>query len=263
MRDGRSCYQTKRTSDCHDELLSKISSTDAHHEHTDTLFGVDTLAGLNERVVHGPREGVTRFGSVEGEECNRTVRFELRLRGRHRLRPRRAWAAAGEGRRAADRSRGGVVRAVGVGVAQYFADGTIPEPLGSAHCMFVPYQAIRCADGYITFGSANDRLFQRLCDVLGHPEWVTDRDYANATLRVRNHRALADRIERITAQQPRRYWLERLDAAGIPCGPINNYAETFADPQVRARGMVVEMDHPTMGRMRTLGSPVKMSETLP
>ena len=147
--------------------------------------------------------------------------------------------------------------------AQYFADGTIPEPLGSAHRMFAPYQAIRCADGYITLGSANDRLFQRVCAVLGHPEWVTDPDYANATLRVRNHRALAERIERITAQQPRRDWLERLDAAGIPCGPINNYAETFADPQVRARGMVVEMDHPTMGRVRTSGSPVKMSETPP
>jgi crotonobetainyl-CoA:carnitine CoA-transferase CaiB-like acyl-CoA transferase len=147
--------------------------------------------------------------------------------------------------------------------AEYFAEGVIPEPLGSAHRMFAPYQAIRCADGYITLGSANDRLFQRLCTLLGHPEWTSDPDYASATLRVRNRVALAERIETITAESTRQHWLARLDAAGIPCGPINNYAEAFADPQVRAREMVVEMEHPTLGRVRTPGSPIKMSETPP
>jgi crotonobetainyl-CoA:carnitine CoA-transferase CaiB-like acyl-CoA transferase len=147
--------------------------------------------------------------------------------------------------------------------AEYFATGVIPEPLGSAHRMFAPYQAIRCADGYITLGSANDRLFQRLCDLLGHPEWVADPDYANATLRVRNRAALADRIETITAEHTRQHWLARLDAAGIPCGPINTYAEAFADPQIRAREMVVEIEHPTLGRVQTPGSPIKMSETPP
>jgi crotonobetainyl-CoA:carnitine CoA-transferase CaiB-like acyl-CoA transferase len=147
--------------------------------------------------------------------------------------------------------------------AEYFAEGVIPGPLGSAHRMFAPYQAIRCADGYITLGSANDRLFQRLCTLLGHPEWTTEPDYANATLRVRNRVALADRIERITAEDTRQHWLARLDAAGIPCGPINNYAEAFADPQIRAREMVVEIEHPTLGRVRTPGSPIKMSETPP
>jgi crotonobetainyl-CoA:carnitine CoA-transferase CaiB-like acyl-CoA transferase len=147
--------------------------------------------------------------------------------------------------------------------AEYFAERVIPEPLGSAHRMFAPYQAIRCADGYITLGSANDRLFQRLCELLGHPEWLTEPDFANATVRVRNRVALAERIERITAGDTRRHWLARLDAAGIPCGPINNYAEAFADPQVRAREMVVEIEHPTLGRLQTAGSPIKMSETPP
>jgi crotonobetainyl-CoA:carnitine CoA-transferase CaiB-like acyl-CoA transferase len=147
--------------------------------------------------------------------------------------------------------------------AEYFAEGVIPEPLGSAHRMFAPYQAIRCADGYITLGSANDRLFQRLCTILGHPEWTSEPDYVSATLRVRNRAALAERIERITAENTREYWLARLEAAGIPCGPINNYAEAFADPQVRAREMVVEIEHPTLGRVRTPASPIKMSETPP
>jgi crotonobetainyl-CoA:carnitine CoA-transferase CaiB-like acyl-CoA transferase len=147
--------------------------------------------------------------------------------------------------------------------AEYFAQGAIPGPLGSAHRMFAPYQAIRCADGYITLGSANDRLFVRLCALLGHPEWATEPDHANATLRVRNRVALAERIEKITAGDTRQHWLARLDAAGIPCGPINNYAEAFADPQIRAREMVVEIEHPTLGRVQTPGSPIKMSETPP
>jgi formyl-CoA transferase len=147
--------------------------------------------------------------------------------------------------------------------AQYFAEGVTPEPMGSAHRMFAPYQAIRCADGYITLGAANDRLFRWTCELLGHPEWVTHPDFANDTLRVRNRAALAERIEAITEQQSREYWLSQFDAAGIPCGPINSYAEAFADPQVHARGMVVEVEHPTLGRLRTLGAPVKMSETPP
>jgi formyl-CoA transferase len=145
--------------------------------------------------------------------------------------------------------------------AQYFADGLTPEPLGSAHRMVAPYQAIRCADGYITLGSANDRLFQRLCELLGHPDWAREPEFDTDTHRVRNRAALIARIEAITVQHPRAHWLATFDAHGLPCGPINNYAEAFADPQIRARDMVVEIDHPTLGRMNTLGAPVKMSET--
>ena len=146
---------------------------------------------------------------------------------------------------------------------QYFAEGTPPQPMGSAHRLMAPYQAIRCADGYITLGAANDRLFQRLCGLLEHPEWAADPEYANDTLRVRNRAGLIARIETITATQSRREWLDRLEAHGIPCGPINNYAEAFADPQIRAREMIVAVDHPTLGPLRTPGSPIKMSATPP
>ena len=147
--------------------------------------------------------------------------------------------------------------------AEYFATGVPPQPLGSGHRMFAPYQAIRCADGFITLGAANDRLFQWTCELLGHPEWSADPDYASDTVRVRNREALIARIEAITSQQPREYWLAQFDAAGIPCGPINDYAEAFADPQIRAREMVVQVEHPTLGTLQTLGAPVKMSETPP
>jgi crotonobetainyl-CoA:carnitine CoA-transferase CaiB-like acyl-CoA transferase len=147
--------------------------------------------------------------------------------------------------------------------AEYFSEGTPPAPLGSAHRMLAPYQAIRCADGYITLGAGTGRLFQRLCDVLGHAEWARDPDYATDTLRVRNRAALIARIEAITLEQSCDAWLAVFASAGVPCGRINNYAQTFADPQVRARGMVVDVDHPTLGPLRTLGSPIKMSETPP
>ena len=145
--------------------------------------------------------------------------------------------------------------------AEYFASGATPGPLGSAHRMFAPYQAIRCADGFITLGAANDRLFQRLCELLGHPEWIGDPQYLNATLRVRNRSSLAGRIEQITVSRSRTHWLSEFDRAGIPCGPINDYAEAFANPQILARDMVVDVDHPTLGRLRTVGAPVKMSAT--
>src|SRR5438067_923806 len=128
---------------------------------------------------------------------------------------------------------------------EYFAGGGVPVALGSAHRMNAPYQAIRCADGYITLGAANERLFRRLCDVLGHNEWITTPAFADNASRVAHRAALADRIEAITAQQPRSHWLALLEANDIPCGPINDYAQVFADPQVRARDMVVEVDHPT------------------
>ena len=146
---------------------------------------------------------------------------------------------------------------------EYFAGAGVPTALGSAHRMNAPYQAIRCADGFITLGAANDRLFRRLCDLVGHPEWLERAEFATNAARVANRARLAAEIETITSRQPCGHWLALLDAHDIPCGPINDYAHVFADPQVRAREMVVETEHPSLGRLRTLGSPIKMSETPP
>ena len=129
--------------------------------------------------------------------------------------------------------------------------------------MNAPYQAIRCADGYITLGAANERLFRRLCEVLGHPEWTAQPEFADNASRVRHRRRLADRIEAITAGQTRSHWLALLEAHDIPCGPINDYAQVLEDAQVVAREMVVETKHPTLGVLKTLGSAIKMSATPP
>ena len=144
---------------------------------------------------------------------------------------------------------------------EYFSSGQIPTPLGSAHRMSAPYQAIRCADGFITLGAANDRLFNRLCNVLEHPEWLEQPNYASDTARVKNRLALATAIEAITSKRPCQHWLELFEQNEIPCGPINDYAEVARDPHLRSRDMIVETDHPTFGKIKTLGSPIKFSET--
>jgi crotonobetainyl-CoA:carnitine CoA-transferase CaiB-like acyl-CoA transferase len=133
--------------------------------------------------------------------------------------------------------------------------------MGSAHRLIAPYQAIRCADGFVNLAAANDRLFERLCAVLGHPEWLADSRFADNTGRVRHRAALAHLIESETVSRSCAEVLSLLDANDIPCGPINTYDQVFADPQVKARQMVVATDHPTLGPLHTLGSPMKLSET--
>lgn len=144
---------------------------------------------------------------------------------------------------------------------EYFSGRGVPGALGSAHRMVAPYQAFRCADGYITVGAANDRTFGRLAELLGHAEWTTDPRFGTGNARVAHREALAAEVEAVTLTGSRDSWLERLDAAGVPCGPIQTYAEAFASPQARARDMRVEVDHPTLGALQTLGTPIKLSET--
>jgi formyl-CoA transferase len=144
---------------------------------------------------------------------------------------------------------------------EYFSGRGVPGPLGSAHRMVAPYQAFRCADGYITVGAANDRTFLRLANLLGHPEWTADPRFATADARVASRGELAALIDEVTVTASREAWLERLEHAGVPCGPILDYAEVFQTPQARAREMAVEIEHPILGRTRTLGTPLKLSQT--
>ena len=144
---------------------------------------------------------------------------------------------------------------------QYFSTGGIPEPMGSAHRMSAPYQAIRCADGYINLGAANTRTWEKFAQAIGRPELLDRSEYAEDGLRVKNRHQLTQEIEAVTTQQPRSHWLAMLEEVGVPCGPISNYAEVFADPHIQARGMVQEMEHPVGGTVQVLGPAAKLSET--
>jgi formyl-CoA transferase len=144
---------------------------------------------------------------------------------------------------------------------EYWTTGRVPGPLGSAHRLTAPYQAVRARDGYFTIGAGNDKLFSALCEVIGRPALLRDPRFATAAGRLDNRKALVAEIEAVTVMRDRVWWLERLDRSGVPCGPINTYPETLSDPHTLARGMVVDLVHPGAGPIKALGIPVKLSDT--
>jgi crotonobetainyl-CoA:carnitine CoA-transferase CaiB-like acyl-CoA transferase len=146
-------------------------------------------------------------------------------------------------------------------VTDYFSSGQVPTALGTAHRMTAPYQAFKCADGYITVGAANDRNFTKLARILGHPEWLVDTRFIADHQRVIHRSALAALIEAETSKEPMARWLAELEQAGVPCGPILDYEKALTTPQAIAREMTVNVEHPTLGPLRTLGTPIKMSST--
>jgi crotonobetainyl-CoA:carnitine CoA-transferase CaiB-like acyl-CoA transferase len=145
--------------------------------------------------------------------------------------------------------------------AIYFATGEVPGPTGSAHILSAPYQAFRVADGWVTIGGANQGNWERLVRVLQAPELLADARFASNAERMQNLDALTEVLSRKLAAWKKKDLLAALDAAGLPCGPINSIADVAADPQALAREMVVELDHPRAGRTRALGLPVKLSAT--
>jgi crotonobetainyl-CoA:carnitine CoA-transferase CaiB-like acyl-CoA transferase len=144
---------------------------------------------------------------------------------------------------------------------EYFHTGNTPRATGSAHRLGAPYQAFRCADGHINVGADGTRHWPVFCKVLGIPELVDDPMFATNTERLANLPELVRRIEERTTREPRAYWLETLEEAGIPAGPINSVPEALSDPQAKARDMVVEVEHPTLGTLKALGPVVKLSDT--
>lgn len=145
--------------------------------------------------------------------------------------------------------------------AHVFATGGRPDRLGQAHRGSSPYQAFQTADGWITVGAGQQNFWERLTEILGAPELARDARFLTNADRVRNNDVLVEVLQAYLSTRPSQHWLDAMDAAGIPCGPILHCDEVLADPHILAREMVVETDHPTAGRFRTLGVPVKMSET--
>jgi formyl-CoA transferase len=144
---------------------------------------------------------------------------------------------------------------------EYWVTGRAPRPLGSAHRLVAPYQALRASDGWFTVGANNDKLFDAFCRAIERPDLARDPRFARSRERMRHRAALIPEIEKTTAGGTRRHWLARLDAAGVPAGPINTYPEALADPHTLARGMVVDLEHPGAGPIKALGVPVKLSDT--
>jgi crotonobetainyl-CoA:carnitine CoA-transferase CaiB-like acyl-CoA transferase len=145
--------------------------------------------------------------------------------------------------------------------AIYFATGESPGPMGSAHVLTAPYQAFQAKDGWINIGGANQPNWESLTGALGHPEWRDDPRFATNSDRMRNLSALTEKMNAVLATRTRAEWTAALDAVGVPAGPVHSIGEALNHPQTRARGMVVELDHPQAGRTSTLGFPVHFSAT--
>jgi crotonobetainyl-CoA:carnitine CoA-transferase CaiB-like acyl-CoA transferase len=145
----------------------------------------------------------------------------------------------------------------------YLVTGARPARLGNAHPSIVPYQAFRTADGHVVVAVGNDAQFARLCAALGRPELARDPRYATNAARVAARETLVGILAAALATRPTAAWVEALDAADVPCGPINDLAQVFADPQVRHRGLRVELPRPGAAPVPVVASPIRLSRTPP
>jgi crotonobetainyl-CoA:carnitine CoA-transferase CaiB-like acyl-CoA transferase len=143
----------------------------------------------------------------------------------------------------------------------YLVSGENPKRFGTSAPAVVPSQMFECADGFIALVIGNDPQFRRFAEVVGHPEWASDERFVTNGARVRNRAILVPLLEEIFRRSSKATWLEKLETAGIVCGPINEISDVFADPQVQARNMVVEVEH-SLGRpLKLVANPLRMSET--
>jgi crotonobetainyl-CoA:carnitine CoA-transferase CaiB-like acyl-CoA transferase len=143
----------------------------------------------------------------------------------------------------------------------YLTTGRAPGRAGNAHPNIVPYQVFAAADGQLVIAVGNDAQFVRFCEVAGVPELAADARYARNADRVRHRDSLVPALSAVVRARPLAFWLEALDAAGVPCGPINDIAQALADPQVTARGLRVDLPHPLAGSVPLVANPIQLSAT--
>ena len=145
--------------------------------------------------------------------------------------------------------------------AIHFATGVSPGPTGSAHLLTAPYQAFAASDGWLNIGGANQANWERIADVLGHPEWRDDVRFASNSARMENRDTLVALMNAILGARTRAEWIDAFEQAGVPVGAVQSIGEALAHPQTLARGMVVENTHPQAGATKALGCPIHFSQT--
>jgi crotonobetainyl-CoA:carnitine CoA-transferase CaiB-like acyl-CoA transferase len=147
--------------------------------------------------------------------------------------------------------------------SSYLLSGEVPKRWGTAHESIVPYQSFKAKDRFVTICVGNDSLWAKFCQAIGRPDLTNHPKFRTNPLRVQNRKELIGILEGIISQKTAQEWVKMLDTADVPVGPINTLDEVFKDPQVLHRGMLVEVDHPTAGRIKIVGIPVKYSNTKP
>ena len=146
-------------------------------------------------------------------------------------------------------------------VTGWFASGKVPVRYGNAHASLVPYQVFVVADGEIVVAVGNDGQWQQYCAAIERPDLAADPRWTRVTGRITGRDVLVPELARTMLGRTRAEWLERLEARGVPCGPINDYAQVFADPQVRHRGLRVDLQRPDGSTVSTIASPLRLQET--
>jgi crotonobetainyl-CoA:carnitine CoA-transferase CaiB-like acyl-CoA transferase len=147
------------------------------------------------------------------------------------------------------------------GAGRYFETGSAPGPAGQHHPLSSPYGRFRARDGYLNLAAPSDRIWKRLVEALDRPAWLEDARFATPIARLKEREALTRELEDVLGQGDVAHWVEHLNAAGVPTGPVLDVEQLFADPQVAAREMLLELPHPEVGTFRTTGLPIKLSET--
>jgi crotonobetainyl-CoA:carnitine CoA-transferase CaiB-like acyl-CoA transferase len=142
----------------------------------------------------------------------------------------------------------------------YLVSGKVPPRTGNAHPNIQPQDVFASRDGHMVLVVGNDGQFAKACEVLGHPEWTKDDRFTKNAGRVRNRALLTTLIGEVLRERDTAHWIARLEAAGVPCGPINTVPQVFADAQVRHRGMLVDIPHPLAGTVAQVVSPMRFSE---
>ena len=145
----------------------------------------------------------------------------------------------------------------------YLASDNPPKRWGNAHQNIVPYQTFATADGHIIVAVGNDGQYRRFVDAGGRPELALDERFATNPMRVRHRDTLVPLLAEMVKTKTKQQWIAALEAAGVPCGPINNLDEVFDNPQVQARGLRVDLPHSSGGKVKLVGNPIKMSATPP
>ncbi len=145
----------------------------------------------------------------------------------------------------------------------YLVSGKTPVRQGNAHPNIVPYDVFKCADGFVILAIGNDGQFAKFCAFAGCEALSADPRFATNPARVKNRAELTAKMNDITGRKPQRHWVDGLAGAGVPCSPVNDVAQVFEDPQVRARGMRIEMPHASGTKVPLIASPIKMSKTPP
>ena len=146
--------------------------------------------------------------------------------------------------------------------AQWLTDHEEPTRQGSRHRQNAPYQRMQTKDGYLMVGAASDAIWARCAKALEHPEWCEDPRFSTNRQRMENREALEDVMNAVLARKTTEHWVEALEAAGVPCGPVYNYAQMFADPQVRHRGLVQYASDAELGEVPHIRTPVKIGESV-